>query len=156
MNGTERKQTRKGYNMKSRKRTEWTPEEWGIIDNIRIVQEALIPVNLPGVYGCYYYSPKDYKVPPKRRLIDSVGTVNSKRVYSCKAWLLMINDYIYIISYNTVIGAFSEKSGIYYSTGAYSMTTYQHERKALEFMRWECGIKPIEFNNLWIVDDFAQ
>lgn len=141
--------------MKRRVRTQWTPEERGIIENINIVQEALIPVNLPGVYGCYYYNPKDYKVPSKRRLKDSVDTVNSKRVASCKAWLLMINDYIYVISYNTVIGVFSEKTGVYYSTGAYSMTTYQHERKALELMRWDYGIKPIHFDNLWLVDNFA-
>ena len=141
--------------MKSRVRTEWTPEERGIIENINIVQEALIPVNLPGVYGCYYYSPKDYKVPAKRRLINSVDTVNSKRVYSCKAWLLEVNDYIYIISYNTVIGCFSTRNGCYYSCGAYSSTTYQHERKAIEYIREEYGYKPIAKDCLWLVDNFA-
>lgn len=142
--------------MKSRARTEWTPEEARIIENIRIVQDALIPVNLPGVYGCYYYSHKDYKVPAKRRLINSVGAVNSKRVYSCKAWLLTISGYIYIISYNTVIGCFSTRNGCYYSCGAYSSTTYQHERKALDMLHYAYGIKPVKHVNLWLVDNFGN
>ena len=141
--------------MKRRVRTQWTPEEREIIENIKIVEDALIPVNLPGLYGCFYYSPKDYKVPAKRRLKNSVDTVNSKRVYSCKAWLLMINDYIYIISYNTVIGCFNKRNGYYYSCGAYSMTTYQHERKALQYMREKYGYKPIVEDCLWLVDNFA-
>lgn len=142
--------------MKSRKRTEWTPEEAAIIESIRIVQEALIPVNLPGVYGCYYYSPKDYKVPAKRRLIDSVGAVQSMRVYKCKAWIMHIRDFVYVISYNTVIGCFDERTGVYYSCGAYSKTTYQHEAKALQLMCEEYGIKPLDGVNLWLVDDFGN
>lgn len=141
--------------MKSRVRTEWTLEERGIIQNINIVQEALILVNLPGVYGCYYYNPKDYKVPSKRRLKDSVRPVNSKRVASCKAWIMKIGNYIYIISYNTVIGCFDGRNGVYYSTGAYSSTTYQHERKALDMLHYTYGIKPVKYVNLWLVDNFA-
>ena len=141
--------------MKSRKRTEWSNDEMAIIQRIKHVDDNLIFADLPGVYGCYYYSPKDYKVPSKRRLKDSVGTVNSKRVYSCKAWLLEVNDYIYIISYNTVIGCFNKRNGYYYSCGAYSMTTYQHERKALQYMREKYGYKPIVEDCLWLVDNFA-
>lgn len=142
--------------MKSRKRNKWTPKEQRVIDNIRIVQESLMPVNLPVLYGYYYYSSKDYKVPAKRWLRNITDTVNSKRVYSCKAWLILIDDYIYIISYNTVIGMYIKSTGVYYSMGAYSMTTYQHERKALGLMRWEYGIRPIEYVNLWVVDEFGS
>lgn len=141
--------------MKSRKRNKWTPKEQRVIDDIRTVQEALIPVQLPGVYGYYHYSHQDYKVPTKRWLKNIVDT-DSRRVYSCKAWLMLINGCIYIISYNTVIGVYIESTGVYYSMGAYSMTTYKHERKALNLMRWEYGIKPIEYINLWVVDEFGR
>lgn len=141
--------------MKSRKRTEWTNDEMAIIQHIKHVDDNLIFADLPGVYGCYYYNPKDYKVPSKRRLKDSVGTVNSKRVASCKAWIMEIGNYIYIISYNTVIGCFDGRNGVYYSTGAYSSTTYQHERKALDMLHYTYGIKPVKYVNLWLVDNFA-
>lgn len=139
--------------MKNRKRTEWSESEKIAINNIRYIDDNLIHVTLPGTYGGHcYYSPTEYKVPKHRELIDRSICYWTERVDSCKAWLMYTSRYIFVISYNTVIGAFDEHTGIYYRAGAYSNTTYQHERKALRMM----GVRYTDIVNLWLVDNFGD
>lgn len=76
------------------------------------------------------------------------------RVGHCQAYLIRDDRYIYVQSYTSIIGCFDKARITYYSMGAYSTTTYQHERKALKLIE-ERGF-PVLKINLWKVDNFGE
>lgn len=55
------------------------------------------------------------------------------RINSCQAWFGAISLdgslYYIVLSYNTIVAIYSPNTGVLYSVGRFSMTTYQHIRK---------------------------
>lgn len=83
--------------------------------------------------------------------------IRFERINHCKAYLAEFGEYgryILVRSYNTIVGVFDKADATYYSLGAYSMTTYQHERKAVKAIKEKYCIK--HYVNLYTVDNFAD
>lgn len=83
--------------------------------------------------------------------------IRFERINHCKAYLAEFGEYgryILVRSYNTIVGVFDKVDETYYSIGAYSMTTYQHERKAIKVIKQDYLIK--QYVNLYTVDNFAD
>ena len=133
--------------MKSRKRANHTPYELRQIQVINDLQAHLLFKDCERLkkHDIIFYHFTDNKY----------YTFNTSRVASCKAYLIYIKDYIAVVSYHTVIGLYNVKAQTYFSTGAYSNTTYQHERKALEALTNK-GYHINKVNKLWTVDNFAS
>lgn len=77
------------------------------------------------------------------------------RVGHCKAYLVFDGGAMYIQSYKTIIGMYDRADRTYYSMGAYSITSYQHERKALDMLN-RLGDYIEHKVNLWMVDNFGE
>ena len=62
-----------------------------------------------------------------------------KELYSCKAWILMIDnsDFIILQSYTTIVAAFQRSTGILWVFGFYSHTTAQHIAKFRNWLYYE-------------------
>lgn len=86
---------------------------------------------------------------------ESIRYRKCRRVGHCKAYLVPDSGVMYIQSYKTIIGVYDKADKTYYSMGAYSMTTYQHERKALDMLN-QLGYRVEHRVNLWVVDAFGE
>lgn len=130
--------------MKSRKRYQWNLNELNAIRQIQRVQGGAFLLN-------------DMKRHSWVTLLENgyATSLERVRVGHCQAYLICDDRYIYVQSYVTIIGCFDTACMTYYSMGAYSMTTYQHERKALELIG-EMGFPVLKINNLWKIDNFGE
>lgn len=138
--------------MKSRVRNNYNDKEKAIISLANNAQAKLTCHN----FGYAYYGivgTKPYKI------CDYQLGVTWFRVTNCKAYIAEYGDlgrYILIRSYNTIIGVYDKLDATYYSMGAYSMTTYQHERKAINTIKYEYRYQVRDCVNLYTVDNFAE
>lgn len=130
--------------MKSRKRQKWELHELNVIRHIQRVQGGTFLLN-------------DMKRHSWVTLLENghAKSLERIRVGHCRAYLICDDRYIYVQSYMTIIGCFDTARMAYYSMGAYSMTTYQHERKALELLD-NTGYHINKRYNLWKVDNFGE
>lgn len=134
--------------MKSRIRHDHTIKELGIISMIQDFQKNYqIQFDDTGKRKYYY--------------IWSFGTNDvlkyrmCRRIAHCKAYLIPDSGMLYIQSYDTIIGVYDKVDKTYYSLGAFSMTSYQHERKGLRYL-WQLGYVIDKCVNLWAVDNFGS
>ena len=134
--------------MKSRIRTNHTAHELNVIERIAYMQKTFgYQFDGTGTRKFYYlWRPADANTMEYRK---------AKRVGYCKCYIVPDDDACFIVSYQTVIGMYSKVERTYYSMGAYSATTYQHERKALKALTNK-GYHINKVNKLWIVDNFAS
>ena len=130
--------------MKTRKRDEWDNYELFVISRIQDMQGRALLAN-------------DMKLHAWVTVVydDGYESLERIRVKSSQAYLIVDDRFIYVQSYCTIIGAYDSNTGRYCSMGAYSMTTYQHERKALALIE-KMGFNISRKINLWVVDDFAS
>lgn len=130
--------------MKSRKRQKWELHELNAIRQIQHVQGSAFLSN-------------DMKRHSWTTLLENghAKLLERIRVGHCQAYLICDDRYIYVQSYYSIIGVFDTARMTYYSMGAYSITTYQHERKALDLLE-RLGFPIKHVVNLWIVDNFGR
>ena len=134
--------------MKSRIRINHTEHELKVIERIAYMQKTFgYQFDGTGTRESYYLW----------RAVDAnrMECRKAKRVAHCKCYIVPDDDACFIVSYQTVIGMYSRVERCYYSMGAYSATTYQHERKALKALT-DKGYHINKVDNLWIVDNFAS
>lgn len=134
--------------MKSRIRTNHTEHELNVIERIAYMQKTFgYQFDGTGTRKEYYlWRPIENGAMEYRK---------AKRVAYCKCYIVPDHDAFFIVSYQTVIGMYSKLERCYYSTGAYSATTYQHERKALKALT-DKGYRINKVINLWTVDNFGR
>ena len=134
--------------MKSRIRTNHTAHELNVIERIADFQKTFgYQFDGTGTRKEYYlWRPIENGAMEYRK---------AQRVAYSKCYIVPDDDACFIVSYQTVIGMYSRIERCYYSTGAYSATTYQHERKALKALT-DKGYHINKVDNLWIVDNFAS
>lgn len=134
--------------MKSRTRHSHTGKEMGIITMINDFQKDYEnQFDDTGKRKVYYiWSFGNY---------ERVKARKCRRVGYCKAYLVPDSGVMYVQSYKTIIGVYDKADKTYYSMGAYSMTTYQHERKALDMLN-QLGYHIEHRVNLWMVDNFGE
>ena len=134
--------------MKSRVRRNHTSKEMGIITMIQDFQKDYAnQFDDTGRRKEYYIWSFGDK--------DRLKARKCRRVGHCKAYLVPDSGVMYIQSYKTIIGMYDKIDKTYYSMGAYSMTTYQHERKALNMLN-QLGYHIEHIVNLWVVDNFGS
>lgn len=134
--------------MKSRVKHSHTVKELGIISMIQDFQKDFEnQLDDTGKRKEYYIWSFGNDVRLKAR--------KCRRVGHCKAYLVPDSGVMYIQSYKTIIGVYDKADKTYYSMGAYSMTTYQHERKALNMLN-QLGYHIEHIVNLWKVDNFGS
>lgn len=134
--------------MKSRIRTNHTERERTAINRIAYMQKTF-GGQLPGtstrkeyyLWRCLENEALEYR--------------RCQRVRYSKCYIVPDTDAYFVVSYKTFIGMYDKTSGIYYTMGAYSMTTYQHERKALEAIS-KRGYHIAKVDKLWLVDNFGN
>lgn len=132
--------------MKSRKRYNYNDTECKIIG---------IAIRVEKDMDVWDFTSSTPRVLIMRRCCDDL--IRFERVNHCKAYLAEFGEYgryILVRSYNTIVAIYDKENSTYYSLGAYSMTTYQHERKAIAEIRKEYCIN--HYINLYTVDNFAD
>ena len=134
--------------MKSRIRINHTEHELKVIERIAYMQKTFgYQFDGTGTRKEYYlWRPIENGAMEYRK---------AQRVAYSKCYIVPETDAYFVVSYQTVIGMFDKTNGIYYSMGAYSKTTYQHEQKALRAIR-ERGYCIEKIDKLWVVDNFAS
>ena len=134
--------------MKSRVRTNHTKRELKAIEHINYMQKT---------FGYQFDDTGTRKEYYLWRALenDYIEYRKAQRVNYSKCYIVPDTDAYFIVSYKTVIGMYDKTNGIYYSMGAYSNTTYQHERKALKAIT-DKGYRINKIDNLWTVDNFAR
>lgn len=134
--------------MKSRIRTNHTAREQEAINRIAYMQKT---------FGNQFPDTNTRKVIYLWRIIenDALEYRKCQRVRYSKCYIVPDTDAYFVVSYHTVIGMYNKVTGIYYSMGAYSMTTYQHESKALDAIA-KRGYHIAKFDRLWVVDNFGK
>ena len=57
------------------------------------------------------------------------GTTGWTRLNKCSAWYIEDGDFVWLLSYTTIVACFNKYNDVLVSFGRYSNTTYMHVRK---------------------------